>query len=207
MYSKYIYYTHISFPRPAPFLADHFIHQAAISCQERKKPQCRGPESCRLLCKTWPMPWITIIKHGDVPWIYSIDDFLEKSRSFRHRFWWNSDEILMKFWWNSDENMARSMKHVETSWNIIFNIEMLNWWVFGMPLAKSFGATSCSENTSHHCSEFRTGTWIRTYDLHGSRVWISPWHILASRRIHLSNLHSLVILACLKASDRIEMHL
>jgi hypothetical protein len=50
---------------------------------------------------------------------------------------------------------------------------MLNWWVFGMPLAKSFVqqvALKIPATTVQNLDEFRTGTWIRTYDLHGSRV-------------------------------------
>ena len=56
-----------------------------------------------------------------------IDDFLEKSRSFRHRFWWNSDEILMKFWWKHGQ------KH-EACWNIVkhhiqhWNAQLVGFW-------------------------------------------------------------------------------
>ena len=44
-----------------------------------------------------------------------IDDFLEKSRSFRHRFWWNSDEILMKTW----PEAWSMLKHRETSYSTL----------------------------------------------------------------------------------------
>ena len=172
----YTYYIHIHIAIHA-----NNICPAAICCQERKKPQCRGPESCR---KKTPCLGNSLenlaISHGFMM-IYGyfpinkevilaildrLDDFLSKKVIFL--------VILMTFWWKHGQ------KHVdvETWWkhrDIQDSIaQLLAFWhatgVLAQEVAVKVAATTVQN--------LGTGTWIRTNDVHGSWVWISPWHLL-----------------------------